>query len=148
MAVKNGKESRSEDDSTKKKHDDEQDAKKKAGGGGKRKTVIDDIFASAASAKKKKKKEEEEEKAKLKEAGGAGDASAGKKKKKQAGPQSGKFVPAEYSSAKDDIDLDGIFPRYKRKKTNEGYALYSEKELRIDQGGGTPLCPFDCNCCF
>ncbi|KAI8995523.1 hypothetical protein BD414DRAFT_243982 [Trametes punicea] len=36
-----------------------------------------------------------------------------------------------------------------RRRTEEGYAIYKEDELGItDQGGDTPLCPFDCQCCF
>ncbi|KAI3462500.1 hypothetical protein Pfo_019163 [Paulownia fortunei] len=37
-----------------------------------------------------------------------------------------------------------------RKKTADGLAIYTEEELGIGkpEGGGTPLCPFDCDCCF
>ncbi|KIM67173.1 hypothetical protein SCLCIDRAFT_1210667 [Scleroderma citrinum Foug A] len=36
-----------------------------------------------------------------------------------------------------------------RSKTEEGYVIYREDELGIsNEGGDTPLCPFDCNCCF
>ncbi|KAI9062961.1 DUF1764-domain-containing protein [Trametes sanguinea] len=36
-----------------------------------------------------------------------------------------------------------------RRTTEEGFAIYKEDELGItDQGGDTPLCPFDCQCCF
>lgn len=36
-----------------------------------------------------------------------------------------------------------------RRRTEEGYAIYKEDELGInDEGGDTPLCPFDCDCCF
>ncbi|KIP12592.1 hypothetical protein PHLGIDRAFT_61567 [Phlebiopsis gigantea 11061_1 CR5-6] len=35
-----------------------------------------------------------------------------------------------------------------RRKTEEGFLVYKEDELGItDQGGDTPLCPFDCECC-
>ncbi|ESK98341.1 hypothetical protein Moror_91 [Moniliophthora roreri MCA 2997] len=35
-----------------------------------------------------------------------------------------------------------------RRKTEEGWSIYKEDELGInDQGGDTPLCPFDCQCC-
>ncbi|KAH9944482.1 DUF1764-domain-containing protein [Epithele typhae] len=35
-----------------------------------------------------------------------------------------------------------------RRKTEEGFAIYKEDELGITaQGGDTPLCPFDCQCC-
>lgn len=36
-----------------------------------------------------------------------------------------------------------------RRKTDEGFAIYKEDELGIKaEAGGTPLCPFDCDCCF
>jgi len=36
-----------------------------------------------------------------------------------------------------------------RRKTEEGFAIYKEDELGITAvGGDTPLCPFDCQCCF
>ncbi|KAG8701621.1 hypothetical protein FRC08_003990 [Ceratobasidium sp. 394] len=36
-----------------------------------------------------------------------------------------------------------------RRRTEEGYAIYKEDELGIGtEGGDTPLCPFDCDCCF
>jgi len=36
-----------------------------------------------------------------------------------------------------------------RGKTEEGFSIYKEAELGINvEAGGTPLCPFDCDCCF
>lgn len=36
-----------------------------------------------------------------------------------------------------------------RKRTEEGYNIYSEQELQLNKtGGNTDLCPFDCDCCF
>jgi len=36
-----------------------------------------------------------------------------------------------------------------RRKTEEGWLVYKEHELGLNsEGGDTPLCPFDCNCCF
>lgn len=36
-----------------------------------------------------------------------------------------------------------------RRKTDEGFSIFKEAELGIrDEGGDTPLCPFDCQCCF
>ncbi|KAK4769138.1 hypothetical protein SAY86_027288 [Trapa natans] len=37
-----------------------------------------------------------------------------------------------------------------RRRTNDGLAIYSAKELGVNKpdAGGTPLCPFDCSCCF
>eukprot|EP00252_Welwitschia_mirabilis_P017916 TRINITY_DN3996_c0_g1_i1.p1 TRINITY_DN3996_c0_g1~~TRINITY_DN3996_c0_g1_i1.p1 ORF type:complete len:156 (+),score=31.34 TRINITY_DN3996_c0_g1_i1:189-656(+) len=37
-----------------------------------------------------------------------------------------------------------------RRRTNDGYAIYSEEEIGLNKknAGGTPLCPFNCDCCF
>ncbi|KAG2159571.1 uncharacterized protein EDB93DRAFT_1110995 [Suillus bovinus] len=36
-----------------------------------------------------------------------------------------------------------------RRKTDDGLNIYKEDELGIsNDGGDTPLCPFDCECCF
>lgn len=36
-----------------------------------------------------------------------------------------------------------------RKKTEEGWNIYSEEELMMNKrGGNTELCPFDCECCY
>ncbi|KXN89888.1 hypothetical protein AN958_04892 [Leucoagaricus sp. SymC.cos] len=35
-----------------------------------------------------------------------------------------------------------------RRKTEEGWSIYKEAELGLTaEGGDTPLCPFDCDCC-
>ncbi|XP_057959626.1 uncharacterized protein C6G9.01c [Malania oleifera] len=41
-------------------------------------------------------------------------------------------------------------PSRPRKRTGDGLAVYTEEELGIGKAdaGGTPLCPFDCSCCF
>ncbi|XP_028768790.1 uncharacterized protein C6G9.01c-like [Neltuma alba] len=41
-------------------------------------------------------------------------------------------------------------PSRPRKTTEDGLAIYTEDELGIDKAdaGNTPLCPFDCSCCF
>ena len=37
-----------------------------------------------------------------------------------------------------------------RKFTEDGLPIYTEAELKMDnpKAGTTPLCPFDCDCCF
>lgn len=38
--------------------------------------------------------------------------------------------------------------QFEGRKTEEGFLIYKEAELKIDpEAGGTPLCPFDCDCC-
>lgn len=38
----------------------------------------------------------------------------------------------------------------KRRYTSDGLPIYTEEELKINNpnAGNTPLCPFDCDCCF
>lgn len=44
------------------------------------------------------------------------------------------------------VDSRGTGPR---RQTEEGYLIYKEDELGITgKGGDTPLCPFDCECCY
>ncbi|KAJ7275240.1 hypothetical protein B0H12DRAFT_1086353 [Mycena haematopus] len=58
--------------------------------------------------------------------------------------------PSTAAADKDDTerfkDSRGSGPR---RKTEEGWSIYKEDELGIgNEGGDTPLCPFDCDCCF
>lgn len=41
-------------------------------------------------------------------------------------------------------------PPRPRRKTNDGFTVYSAEELGFNKkdAGGTSLCPFDCDCCF
>ncbi|KAK3180759.1 hypothetical protein Dsin_000148 [Dipteronia sinensis] len=41
-------------------------------------------------------------------------------------------------------------PARPRKRSEDGLAVYTEEELGINKAdaGNTPLCPFDCSCCF
>lgn len=34
-----------------------------------------------------------------------------------------------------------------RKRTEDGLRIFTAEELKLGQGGDTPLCPFDCDCC-
>jgi hypothetical protein len=47
-------------------------------------------------------------------------------------------------------DIFGESTGKARKRTEEGYAIYGEDELGLGKkgGGDTPLCPFDCDCCY
>ncbi|KAL3745960.1 hypothetical protein ACJRO7_014975 [Eucalyptus globulus] len=90
---------------------------------------IDDIFAS-----KKRKKSEKGDAEKPAENGG-GKTKKMKKKKKDKGLTE---------------SASGNPPSRPRKKTADGLTIYTEDELGINKGdaGDTPLCPFDCSCCF
>nr|CAD1837569.1 unnamed protein product [Ananas comosus var. bracteatus] len=53
------------------------------------------------------------------------------------------------AKAKNGAAEDGAEARAKRRRTADGLLIYSERELGINpDAGGTPLCPFDCSCCF
>ncbi|KAL5779009.1 hypothetical protein ACOSQ2_009746 [Xanthoceras sorbifolium] len=58
-----------------------------------------------------------------------------KKEKKSKGAMEGDFADAAGQS---------------RKRTEGGLSIYTEEELGINNAdaGNTPLCPFDCSCCF
>uniref|UniRef100_A0A061RCL0 DUF1764-domain-containing protein n=1 Tax=Tetraselmis sp. GSL018 TaxID=582737 RepID=A0A061RCL0_9CHLO len=45
-------------------------------------------------------------------------------------------------------DIFGNNAGTKRKRTEEGFPIYNEEELKLNKGGDTDLCPFDCDCCF
>ena len=34
------------------------------------------------------------------------------------------------------------------KRDATGMPIYDPDSMRVGKGGGTALCPFDCNCCF
>jgi hypothetical protein len=41
-----------------------------------------------------------------------------------------------------------IFFSLSGRQTEEGFSIFKEAELGINvEAGGTPLCPFDCDCC-
>ncbi|KAF8578227.1 DUF1764-domain-containing protein [Ramaria rubella] len=67
----------------------------------------------------------------------------------QADAAPSSFVKKKATSRNEDEqfrDSRGTGPRL---QTEEGFSIYKEGELGIgDQGGDTPLCPFDCDCCF
>ncbi|XP_048493780.1 uncharacterized protein C6G9.01c-like [Beta vulgaris subsp. vulgaris] len=87
---------------------------------------IDDIFTSQ---KRKKAEQEKSERTRVK------NEKSKKIKKKKRFP---KETEAFNSDSKP------------RRRTNDGLAIYSEEELRINKqdAGSTGLCPFDCSCCF
>ncbi|KXZ46643.1 hypothetical protein GPECTOR_42g854 [Gonium pectorale] len=81
--------------------------------------------------------------------------SAGKEKvqknaEKRAAEDAAKAEPAKkprVEGSKDDIF--GADAGKGRKRTEEGFAIYTEDELGLGKkGGDTDLCPFDCDCCF
>ncbi|EPT27442.1 hypothetical protein TGPRC2_306195 [Toxoplasma gondii TgCatPRC2] len=87
---------------------------------------IDDLFADVMQAGKKQdgqKREKRKETAHSK---------AGQKKKRR---------PLTFD---EDMGLN----QRAINRTADGLRIYTEEELGIGKGGGTPECPFDCSCCF
>ncbi|GLU01498.1 hypothetical protein SLE2022_188050 [Rubroshorea leprosula] len=90
---------------------------------------IDEIFAG-----KKRKRPEQEKTEKPKVDEGSKPKSNKKNKDKSKGVREGGCVD----------------PAKPRKRTEDGLIIYTEQELGLNKAaaGGTPLCPFDCDCCF
>eukprot|EP00878_Enallax_costatus_P005690 GHUV01005967.1.p1 GENE.GHUV01005967.1~~GHUV01005967.1.p1 ORF type:complete len:158 (+),score=39.64 GHUV01005967.1:99-572(+) len=66
---------------------------------------------------------------------------------KQVAAEKAKVKKPKVEGSKDDIF--GEQTGAARKRTAEGYAIYGEDELGLGKkGGDTPLCPFDCDCCY
>ncbi|GAX81609.1 hypothetical protein CEUSTIGMA_g9037.t1 [Chlamydomonas eustigma] len=74
--------------------------------------------------------------------------------KSQAGQVVGIGSSASTKKARVEGSKEDLFGREVskgRKRTEEGYAIYTEEELGLSnnsKGGDTDLCPFDCQCCF
>mmetsp|Transcript_110618 Transcript_110618/g.173043 ORF Transcript_110618/g.173043 Transcript_110618/m.173043 type:complete len:226 (-) Transcript_110618:60-737(-) len=50
-----------------------------------------------------------------------------------------------------DDGLGGVYDRdgwTGRRTSGDNYRIFKTHLLKIGEGGGTPLCPFDCDCCF
>ncbi|KAI9318580.1 hypothetical protein BX666DRAFT_1876775 [Dichotomocladium elegans] len=149
------------------------DVEKKIGKKPNATSEIDDIFATKklppkkdvdnkedASKKKEKKKKKKvtfDKEAKVKD----GSSKDKTEDKEDQGSNVEEIVFADIMAAKSGMkrpqpppptaDDDGFGDsRGKRAKrtTEEGYPLYDIKDLRIGEGKDTPLCPFDCDCCF
>ena len=96
----------------------------------KRGSDIDDIFADGKqeavrlteAAEKKRRKKQKREQAER-------EAEEDERKRRAAKRQ----------------DRDGVPYRVDQET---GMKIYSASSLKIGQGGGTDLCPFDCQCCF
>ena len=93
---------------------------------------IDEIFAG-----KKRKKSDMKKTETAGEGVKSSDKTKRKKndKKKTKRPDEGEYIDR---------------PSRPRKKTEDGLTIYTEEELGLSKGdaGNTPLCPFDCSCCF
>lgn len=116
--------------------EDEKQKKKMSG------DEIDEIF-QGKKAKKPKELEESKE----------GKLSQTPEIKKKTRKRTGKEGNTNNKKTKKkgaNVGEEGSRAKAKRRRTAEGLAIYTEEELGIGKhdAGGTPLCPFDCSCCF
>ncbi|RWR90132.1 hypothetical protein CKAN_01921300 [Cinnamomum micranthum f. kanehirae] len=105
---------------------------------------IEEIFAS----KKKKKKESDPELNNPSVEGTNAEQKKVKNKKKKTTMKMKEKSKSKTNSSKADGFSDP--PSRPRRRTQDGLAVYSAEELGLGKAdaGGTPLCPFDCSCCF
>ena len=107
---------------------------------------MDDIFGGLSSAKR-------DARARAEVAAAAAEAAA---REKAAARDAGARASArqlvrdpifgeEYDPAR---QLDPMRARVYRFDRKSGLNVYKAHDLGLGHGGGTPLCPFDCQCCF
>ncbi|KAK1310802.1 hypothetical protein QJS10_CPA08g01885 [Acorus calamus] len=107
----------------------------------KRQTPGDEIEEIFSSKKKSKSPDVDEASSSRKE--------SLKPKKKISKDKPTKKKKKKKSSSKGEEGETKVSDR-PRRRTGDGLAIYSAEELGFGKSdaGGTPLCPFDCSCCF
>ena len=83
--------------------------------------------------------------------GGGGIAGGGGKKKKMKGEPGGSSREIDPVFGEDyDLDraIDPQNAKVHRHDAASGLRVFKAHDLGLGRGGGTPLCPFDCKCCF
>ncbi|RIA92782.1 hypothetical protein C1645_764061 [Glomus cerebriforme] len=112
------------------------------------KSEIDNIFASAKSKKVSTDSQPQELSSST-----ASSSSSTIKQKVEEFVFKVPAIPDKSQSAKRKLELndDNGFSDSRgtksRKTTEDGLPIFDIKELNIGNGGDTPLCPFDCDCC-
>ena len=109
-------------------------------------TEIDDLFAGAKQAKKRGKEESMGETTE--------EVLVNNKPKKKTKKEVVKEHEIEHDLPhgliKSNVARTIINPEapVERIDKESGYKVYKAHLLKVGEGGGTPLCPFDCDCCF
>ncbi|CAN6281772.1 unnamed protein product [Urochloa humidicola] len=106
---------------------------------------IDEIFSAAKAGKKRKP-------AQLEEAAAQGGKRKKPKERAEGGSSKKKSGKTPGSKGKGRVadDEEEFEEKRPRRRTADGLTIYSAEELGFGKAdaGGTPLCPFDCECCF
>lgn len=103
---------------------------------------IDEIFGTLTA-----RKEEREAVRQAKAADQAAAAKEAQKRKKQR--RSNMVCDNVFGEAYDlNAVIDPQNAKVHRVDRDSGFNVYKAHHLGLGRGGGTPLCPFDCKCCF
>lgn len=94
---------------------------------------IDDLFCSASKKSTKKTSEPEEE----------AEPEPTKVKHRSSKETTYGIMKSTYGG-----DIVNPEAPLERIDAESGLPVYKAHLLKVGEGGGTPLCPFDCNCCF
>lgn len=102
--------------------------------------AIDDLFGPVLKKSSKKTKVEEEQP--------SSDVEDSMEKIKR--PKHRSSSETTYGVMKTTHGGDIVNPEapLERIDAESGLPVYKAHLLKVGEGGGTPLCPFDCNCCF
>uniref|UniRef100_A0A7S0ZTL8 Uncharacterized protein n=1 Tax=Noctiluca scintillans TaxID=2966 RepID=A0A7S0ZTL8_NOCSC len=112
---------------------------------------IGDIFAVKRTLQEAKRKEEA---TKRKETASRSSGAVRKVKRRKVtgnsenpfGFDPSKLGPGEFRND----GLGGMLNNegFTNRRTTDGLKIYKSDVLKVERGGSTPLCPFDCDCCF
>jgi len=106
---------------------------------------LDALFAEVKQKKKSKRLQEDQEAV----AGVISEDPVKRSKKSKDAPVSSEASSLPYGIIKSNI-VQIINPEapVERIDSESGYKVYKAHLLKVGEGGGTELCPFDCDCCF
>lgn len=100
---------------------------------------IDDLFGSVLKKTSKKAKVEEEPVSDVE------DSAEMKKRPKHRSSSEPTYGVMKTTHGGDIVNPEAPLERI---DAESGLPVYKAHLLKVGEGGGTPLCPFDCNCCF